>query len=1109
MRDIGRIEKRVENIEYYTQLSLLESEAQNMQIQDADGFDRFKNGIIVDNFTGHGIADVTDDDYSVSMDMGQGELRPAFSQDIIALKEINSDLTTTITEQLRSDSGYFSSGDLLTLPFDAISYRNQPYASTTVNLNPYEVVPYVGRIELNPPMDEWMDTRKQPDLVVDIPGSYDTLTNLASEGVLDLNMGTVWNGWNDFWAGSVEEVNRQVDVSVSGRTVTNITTINTEQRVKQRRAGIRTALVPNTIKSQLGDRVTSIGFIPYIRAKNIEFTATGLKPNARFYAFFDSIAVSDYVTPTGSSIGAALTSDGTGTCTGTFSIPSPTGSGLSNDIITGPRIIDPGGHQIFHHAVPANATSATPVYSQPIGSKLRRLPENGKNPRWRTGTRPFRLTTNSVNSIRGDVFSSAETDYVAKGLMNTIQGTILSTREPKIQRTSTDQEKEILRNDSSTESYTTQLETPGGGAGSGVGSNQGGREDGKNDWETYTIEWVAVGNTGILKEVKKTHDKDLLVTNTTDTGRFSNDTDQTHGWSGETYKGGGQDSARDRREKEARDKRTSDNSGKDPQEYSFNTGQSQSIGGGGGGNSSHHDPCPYPWSIMDPIAQSFKIGTKNGVFVTSIDVFFSSKSATAPVTMQLRTMYQGHPTMKIIPFGEVTVNAADINTSTDATVATTFKFPSPVFLQDATEYAFVMPCSTTDHTIYTARMGQKTLDGSRLISKQPTLGSMFKSQNQSTWNAEQNEDVKFDLKVATFQETTYGTITLVNEDVPSQPLKQNPLTTTASSGVITVHCPNHGMHSTSANVTIADLAAGTYNGIASTNINGTYTSIGNIKLDSFTITAQNSDTASASGDVGGTTVNTTRNILFDVIHPVIGALKMPNTQLNIRMRTTGGRTLEGSETEYSLVTSSKSVPVIINQDQYLTAPSMIASSINETNEMSGSKSFVMTIEMFTQQENMSPVIDLKRLSAILIQNRLNNPVSGTTPDFVEETTNTGGSAAAKYMTRPVQLSNPSTALDIRISANVRSTSAVKMYYRVSSAEDARKLGDVVWTAFNSDGTPDTTVPPTENNFEFKEHQYSATDIPAFDVFQLKTVLTGTNSSYPPLIKDMRGIALAI
>ena len=143
-------------------------------------------------------------------------------------------------------------------------------------------------MELNPPIDEWMDTTKKPDLVVDLPGSYDTLTNLASEGVLDLNMGTVWNGWNDFWAGDIKEVNRQVDTTQNGNKITTVTTIDTEQRVKQRRAGIRTALVPNTIKNQLGDRVTSVGFVPFIRAKDIEFTAKGLKPNSRFFAFFDS-----------------------------------------------------------------------------------------------------------------------------------------------------------------------------------------------------------------------------------------------------------------------------------------------------------------------------------------------------------------------------------------------------------------------------------------------------------------------------------------------------------------------------------------------------------------------------------------------------------------------------------------------------------------------------------------------------------------------------------------------------------------------------------------------------------------------------------------------------
>jgi hypothetical protein len=319
------------------------------------------------------------------------------------------------------------------------------------------------------------------------------------------------------------------------------------------------------------------------------------------------------------------------------------------------------------------------------------------------------------------------------------------------------------------------------------------------------------------------------------------------------------------------------------------------------------------------------------------------------------------------------------------------------------------------------------------------------------------------------------------------------------------------MHSTSANVTIAGLATGTYNGIASTNINGTYTTIGNIKLDSYTITAQNSDTATASGDIGGTTVTATRNIAFDVIQPVVGFIQPPDTTLVANLRTTGGRTLEGSETEYSLQTAAKEQSVIINQDKYMTAPGYVASAINETNEMSGSKSLVLALSLTTPTggRNISPVIDTKRLSAHLIQNRINNPVSGTTPDFTEETTNTGGSSAAKYMTRPIILENSSTSLDIRISANIRSTSAIKMFYRASSADDVRKLGDVAWRAFNDDGTPDSAVTPTDDNFTFRENKFSVSSLPGFTAFQLKVVMTGTNSSYPPLLKDMRGIALAV
>jgi hypothetical protein len=541
------------------------------------------------------------------------------------------------------------------------------------------------------------------------------------------------------------------------------------------------------------------------------------------------------------------------------------------------------------------------------------------------------------------------------------------------------------------------------------------------------------------------------------------------------------------------------------------SGGSADIGSGPPGRNYNTRNACRGWG--DPVAQQFKIDTKGGIFISSVDLFFATKSTTLPITVQLRTMFNGYPTREVIPFGEITLQASDINISTDASESTTFTFPSPVYVKPNQEYCFVVMCNTDEYTFYTARMGQTTLDGSRLISKQPYLGSMFKSQNGSTWSSEQNEDVKFKLNACSFTTNTIGTVSLVNDELPTRLLpKTNPISTTSGSTTITIHCPNHGMHSTSANVTISGLASGTYNGIASTNINGTYTTIGNIKLDSFTVTAQNSDAADATGDIGGTDqVSITRNMLYDVIHPVIGSVTHDETGLTAEMRTTGGRSLEGSETEYRLESASKARKVTINHDYYMTAPGVVASAINETNEMSGSKSFVMNLFLFTplQSPNVSPVIDTKRLSLFLIQNRLNNPVDGTTPDFVEETTTNGGSAAAKYMTKPIVLENNSTALDIRLSANVRSTSSIKMYYRVTGAEDVRLLGDVAWRAFNDDGSPDSAVTPAVDDVTFREHKFSVSGLPAFTAFSLKVVMTGTISSYPPLIKDMRGIALAV
>jgi len=477
--------------------------------------------------------------------------------------------------------------------------------------------------------------------------------------------------------------------------------------------------------------------------------------------------------------------------------------------------------------------------------------------------------------------------------------------------------------------------------------------------------------------------------------------------------------------------------------------------------------------------------------------------------------------------------------------------------------------------MYTARLGQTTLDATRLISQQPYLGSMFKSQNASTWTADQNEDVKFKINRASFTTNTDGVVYLVNDELPTKTLRQNPITTIAgttneginasvtsvamvstkqfpTSGTILigseqitytgksstaltgltrgansttaathssgaavgslemrVHHRNHGMHGTSNNVTIAGVASGTYNGVASTNINGTYTSIKDPKMHSYVITAQNSDFATALGDVGSTTVTATRNILFDVLQPVAGIIQPPGTTIGTTLRATTGKTLEGSETEFSLVTASNQVAVELNEDYYMTSPKIVASAINETNEMSSSKSLNLNITLNSTAENLSPVVDTTRLSTHLIRNNFYSPVSGTTPDFVADTAKSGGSSAARYVTKPIVLTNNSTALDIRLSAYVPSTSEVEMYFRTTSADDARSIKELAWTPFNDDGSPDTAVTPTDDNKTFKEHQYSVSDLPSFTSFQLKIVLKGTISSYPPRVKDLRGIALAV
>ena len=187
------------------------------------------------------------------------------------------------------------------------------------------------------------------------------------------------------------------------------------------------------------------------------------------------------------------------------------------------------------------------------------------------------------------------------------------------------------------------------------------------------------------------------------------------------------------------------------------------------------------------------------------------------------------------------------------------------------------------------------------------------------------------------------------------------------------------------------------------------------------------------------------------------------TSLTYNIRPTSGTSINGTETSYSRTSATDAINFIANDNVYFTTPKVIASQINETNEMSGAKSLLIKCTLTSDNANLSPVIDTQRMSIFAISNRFNEHTSVNHPDFVADTTNEGSTSDAMYVTRPVVLDNTSTALDIRLSANVRSTSSIEVYFRTTTSAEVRNVRDISWTPFNTSGEEDTTVTPASND----------------------------------------------
>ena len=952
-------------------------------------------------------------------------MRPKSNQRVVGLIEEQT------TDTGRTSNYYQKTGNIVTLPYTHTAEVTQPFASRAESVNPFSVTLWVGNLVLNPDNDFWMDERRVPSITIDVEGNYEQMLREAG-GNTDL--GTIWNSWNTTWTGNERTTTNNWVANRGGAWRQNMRTTITSVDARQQRTGINTRLVERIDQVSTGDRVLNIEVVPWIRAREVNFTATGMKPNTRVYAFFDRVDVNVNVKPTGGStqsttLNGALTKTAT-----TITVASTTGFPTTGTLGVGANdTVDVFGQAFvareqvtytgktattftgctrntgFQFTEPQEWASGSPVTNSTYGTQMVtdgvgtlygrfRIP-NTESKRFRVGTRTFRLTDSSTNSmVPGVVETAVERPYTAQGFIQVKREEIMNVRNA------------VLADETDTETRT----------------------------------------------VTVTQDR--------------------------------------------RDQATSG-----------------------------------VW--YDPLAQSIMCDQTKGMFITKLDVFFQAKDDTLPVWVEVRTMVNGYPSSVVMPFSKTSKSPADINVDATGATATTFTFESPIYIRHQQEFCVVLASNSPAYKVWISRLGDTEIGGTRTISSQPYLGSLFKSQNATTWTPSQFEDLKFTLYRANFDISNTGAVALVNEELtvdddlitPARlgggkeagipTLDENPIETKSGNPNVKVKFKDHAMYSTSNNVIITGVTSdkpdsalngaissaqtGTVNvddssnwpnnavvkidneliltgtkpnatsisittrgynsttaashednsivelymigGIPLTEINKTHTALTSVpELDSFMLTTTTSATASVSS--GGKGVQCTKNISLDVMQPIIQKMTVPGTEITGKLQTTTGTSVNGSQTSFNRTASAAAVDIPIDQDYFFDAPQIVCSKINETNELSGNKSLRIVANMTSTNATISPVIALNRTGLICISNKTNKVDSSsdisTMSTYYPSTVAEGDPNKGIYMTKKVALQEGATAIQVLFDAVVMSESNIKVMYKTLRTDSAESFDDI-------------------------------------------------------------------
>ena len=1104
MRDISGLEARVNNIEYYTALNLLEKGASSLQISDGNGLNRFKNGILVDDFSSYATSDTANPDYFVSINRRTKQMTAAqnvqnFPLQSLALTYNMGQLDSVSTSNLGYKISKSGSSNFFTLPYSTANVVTQRIASRTVNLNPFAVSLNSGVLNLTPPMDNWVDTQKSPDLLIVDPNLQ---VYRASDQVNVLQVGD--------WKTTVATTTDQIVATVEGHNINpspfgfvgfqqhQVTTYQQQQQTTV--LGYYDKL--NSSYVETAGYITDVSILPYIRQQFVFFNTYGLSVNTEVNAYFDDVNVSNYIRkPNVIEIVNA---------SGTFTDGDILGYLVGSNFTPAAKIVS-----YYHY--PNSPTSwrlyvVGDIVGQTFtaGATLRNAQFNTAG-QYQTSTASGVISSFTHNS--GQVVSVSSTTSITLGSTASSTTNFYNGRRLYIiNGTGVGQSAIVTAYNGST-----KVATLGSAITTAIGA-------------IYSIGTISTNEAGMVSGIfampggvfhtgQRTFRIDNSINGNLDSATtFASSTFYASGLQ-QTKQGVNYAASID----SAKNTFTSTQTRENTTSYTYYT----------------------PW---DPVAQTFIIDKENypnGCFVDSVKLFFKTKpSEYAPVTLSIVGTLNGYPNGDTLDNSQVTLTTENINISNsphylDPTTYTVFKFATPVYLESNKLYAFIVKCPTSnEYTIWTAQNGDTAVASSvknlpsdptpatlTKINSAPYVGSLFLSQNSQTWTADQNEAMMFTMERCLFSVGTQPTLQFVvpnrlpyrklTEQDISYYLNPNTINTTISSAA------NTDVIVDAFNISTSDFVPGSttlsYSYAATLNTSRTVAATTGVTPGKFGTPTY--DDIYLSDGLGTRVLVANSNTSFslfanmstvdDAVSPIISddGLSVYTIKWDINNLGLSNSMISVANGGSGYNVNTTSVTITSDYGSGAVASANVANGVVQSVYITNPGSGYITTPTFE-------IIDANSA-----------PGTGATVTIAGETSPTGGNAASRYLTKKVVLAQGFDSGDLRVyfTAYRPVNTNIYVYYKILSRSDTQVFESGDWQLMtlinNSSGlysqARNTTyefiaAPGTgevaQNYVEYTSNVNGQT-YNNFNQFAIKIVLATSDTTAVPFLTDVRAIAL--